>query len=198
MYNVWLRLAAISAALCGAVVLVGPSLLFSRAGANLPWNEEHRILAPGKAATQKPSTQQAQLTSILRYRTQAEQDGSPRGNVNLLIYPDGTVKGIWNGDYDADVESHRVVMAASFAGNTDPAVVYTQGTAQDPSRLFFITRGTFSILETRSEAAAGTNINGYIYVRGWIDTDLTVTGDLIITENKKSFETFSWAARPSD
>ncbi len=198
IYPIWLRFFTFFAAIVAALILLGPSFSFSNSDPSLPWNEQARILSPGKTSDAKPSADQPQLTCALRYKAQAEQDGSPRGTVNLLIYPDGTVKGVWNGKYTKPDDAHCLIMAASFDGNIDPSKPFIRDGAQDPSKLYFITAGAFTLVETQLSTGQSRNINGYIYVRGWLAQDYTALGELTVTEDKKSFETFDWAAQPAN
>ncbi|MGA2070679.1 MAG: hypothetical protein ABSG97_04955 [Sedimentisphaerales bacterium] len=195
VYPIWLRFFTLVAAFAAFVMFVGPSYLFSNSDASLPWNEQVSILPPGKTPQFKLSAEQPQLTGALRYKAQVEQGGQPRGDINVLIYPDGTVKGIWNGEYDQPNDVHRVILAANFTGNIDPSKGFLKG---DPSKLYFVTAGTSTLMETNLSTSENHAINGFIYVRGWLDLNYAVVGELIITENKKTFESFSWVGLPVD
>jgi hypothetical protein len=179
-------------------MLLGPSFSFSNSDPSLPWNEQARVLSPGETSEAKPSADQPQLTRVLRYKTQAEQDGSPRGTVNVLIYPDGTIKGVWNGEYTKPDDVHYLIMAASFDGNIIPSKHFIKDGTHDPSKLYFITAGAFTLFETQLSTGRSRSINGFLYVRGWLDSTYTILGDLTITESKKSFEIFDWAAQPAN
>jgi hypothetical protein len=191
VYPIWLRFFTLVAALAAFILLVGPSFLFSNSDPSLPWNEQSRILPPGKTPQFKLSESQPQLTDTLRYKTQVEQGGQPRGDISVLIYPDGTVKGVWNGEYDETNNVHCLILAASFAGNIDPSKRFVKS---DLSRLYFLTVGTSTLMETNLSTNRDRGINSFIYVRGWLDPNYAVIGELIITEDKKTYETFSWDA----
>lgn len=195
VYPIWLRFFTLIAAFAACVMFVGPSFLFGNSDPSLPWNEQASILPPGKTPQFKLSEDQPQLTGTLRYKTQVEQGGQPRGNINVLIYPDGTVKGFWNGEYDEPNDVHCLVMAASFTGNIDPSKRFVK---RDPSKLYFVTAGTFTLMETNLSTSRDRGINGFVYVRGWLDSNYTVVGELIITENKKTFDSFSWIGVPAN
>jgi hypothetical protein len=135
------------------------------------------------------------LTGTLRYKAQVEQGGQPRGNINVLIYPDGTVKGFWNGEYDEPNDVRCLIMAASFNGNIDPSKRFVK---RDPSKLYFVTAGTFTLVETNLSTSRDRGVNGFVYVRGWLDSNYAVVGELIITENKKTFDSFSWIGVPAN
>ena len=196
VYPLWLRFFALIAVFVAAFVLFGPSFLFSKIDRSLPWSEESRILPPDKTPALSTSEQQVQLTSILRYRTQLEQDGQPRGIINLIVYPNGIVKGVWTGEYDRSDDTHCVVMASSFAGNIDPSKPLIEDGVGNPSKLYFITTGGFTMLETQDSTGKSRGIFGQVYVCGWIDPNYTALAELTIAENKKTFETFPWAATP--
>ncbi len=164
----------------------------------MPWNEEYRILPAGQKPIYIPSEQRPQLNEILRYRTSLEKNSRPCGSVNVVIYPDGIVKGLWNGEYEPTDDIHCNILAASFAGNIDPSKAFIGKDARDSSRLYFITNGTYCLLERDSSIGRNRNINGYIYVRGWICSDYTVIGELIVTEDLKNSETYYWVAGPDD
>jgi hypothetical protein len=197
-YPLWLRFFTFIVAFVAAFILLGPSFLFSSSDPLLPWNEESRILPSGQTSQARPSADQPQLTRVLRYKTQAERDGYQCGTVNFIIYPDGTVKGIWNGEYDQPDDVHHLIMAASFTGNIDPAKPCIEGDTHYASKLYFITAGSFTLVETRLPAGQSRDICGSIYVRGWLDPNYVAAGELIITENKRSFDAFRWKAEPGN
>jgi len=196
IYPLWLRFFALIAVLVTAFIVLGPSFLWSNPDSLLPWSEESRILPPDKTPALSTSDQQVRLTNILRYRTQVEQDGRPRGTINLLVYPNGIVKGVWTGEYDKSNDIHCTIMAASFSGNIDPSKLFIEDSMRKPSRLYFITTGSFTMLETQLSSGKCRSIYGLVYVCGWLDSDYTALAELTITENKKTFQTFPWAARP--
>jgi len=204
-YPVWLRFFTLIAAIVAALMLFSHSSLSINTDPDLPWNEEFRVITNGRTLPNKPFAHQPQLTDVLRYKTHPERDGFQCGNLNFLIQPDGIVKGVWNGEYeqlaasesaDQSDKIHRVIMAASFIGNIDPSKLCFEGGKRDPSKLYFIASGTFTLYETQASAGRVRNLYGYVYVRGWIDPNDAGRGELIITENKRSSETFTWTAQP--
>jgi hypothetical protein len=195
-YPVWLRFFTFIAAIVAALLLLSPHFQFTNSDPALPWNEENRIWSQGRISIVVPSADQPQLTQVLRYKTQTEHDGLECGTLNLLIYPDGIVKGVWNGEYDLPGGGHYLVMAASFAGNIDPSKTFVENGIRDPSKLYFITAGSFTMDKTQLSIGQNRSVNGGLYVRGWLDSEFTATGELIITEDKKSFDTFHWTAEP--
>jgi hypothetical protein len=197
VYTIWLRFLAFAAAATIGVMLFAPSL-WSCPNPGLPWNEETRILPDGKIPTRAPNLDQPKIVDTLRYRTSPQLDGSGRGNLSFFITADGLVKGIWNGEYDRSDGSHCVIMAASFSGNIDPAKPYIEGNYHDVSKLYFTTRGSFTLLETAPGQNSSAGDNGFMYVCGWIDPNYNATGKMFLTKNKKTFDVFSWLADAGD
>jgi hypothetical protein len=195
VYTVWLRIPAMVCAIAAVFIFFVPQLI---GGLNplLPWNEESRILAPGKISSRHPSLDQPKLGEVLHYKTSPILDGLPCGNSNFFISPEGIVKGIWNGEYDTSDDVHCAILAASFTGNVDPSKSCIEGNRHDPSKLYFIAKGTVAMLKTSTFGNRG--VNGLIYFRGWLDPNYTVTGELFVTKNKKSYEVFTCSDDPID
>jgi len=195
IYPVWLRFFTFIAALVAGIILVGPTFLFSDTDPSLPWNEENRILPPDQTPVISPSPEQPQLTRVLRYKTSVRQENGSAGDISILIYPEGTVRGVWNGEYETQNNVRCQIMAASFTGNIDPSKTFIENDKIDPSRLYFITVGSFTMMETLP-SGANHCVYGGIYVRGWLDSEFTASGELIVTKNKRSYKIFNWTAFP--
>jgi hypothetical protein len=195
VYPLWLRFSALIAVLAAAFILVGPSYLLSNTDPSLPWVDAARILPSGREHSFHPSVDQPKLTEILRYKTSAQLDDWPCGNLNFVVLPDGIVKGVWSGEYEESDDVHCIVLAASFNGNIDPSKPCIEGNRHDASKLYFVTAGTYTLLK---EMSSGLNrgINGFVYVRGWLDPNYTAVGELILTEDKMSYETYTYTANP--
>jgi hypothetical protein len=191
VYTVWLRIPAL---ICAITVVFGffvPSFT-SYLNPQLPWNEESRILPPGKIPSRPLSNDGPKLGEVLHYKTTPTLEGLPCGNLNFFITPEGIVKGLWNGEYDTFDDVHCTILAASFAGNIDASKSFVEGNLHDPSKLYFITRGTITML--KSSAFGNYGVNGLIYFHGWIDPNYTAAGELFVTKNKKSYEMFTCLA----
>jgi hypothetical protein len=195
VYPVWLRFFTLIAVLAAAFIMFGPSYLLSNIDPSLPWDEEQRILLAGQVPSFHLSADQPKLTDILRYKTHVQLGDNPCGNLNFVVLPDGIIKGIWSGEYDEYDDVHCIVLAASFVGNIDPSKPCIEGNRHDASKLYFITAGTYTLLKEPSSGAA-RGINGLVYVRGWLDPNYTAIGELILTEDRREYETYSWTAQP--
>ena len=191
VYTVWLRILAVIFTIAAAFVIFVPKFIGSL-NPQLPWNEESRILLTGKIPSRHLSIDQPKLGEILHYKATPTLEGLPCGNLNFFISSEGVIKGMWNGEYDTSDDVHCTILAASFAGNVDPSKSCIEGNRHDPSKLYFIAKGTVTML--KSGAFGNRGINGLIYFRGWIDPNYTAAGELFVTQNKKSFEVFTCSA----
>jgi aspartyl aminopeptidase len=63
--------------------------------------------------------------------------------------------------------------------------------------LYFLGKGKFMVHKTSADAKQYHIMGGDIYARGWLNPDLSVAGEIIITSDEKYSETFSFkATRP--
>ena len=191
VYTVWLRIPALICAITVAFGFFIPAFT-SYLNPQFPWNEESRILPPGKIPSRPLSNDGPKLGEVLHYKTIPTLEGLPCGNLNFFITPEGIVKGLWNGEYDTFDDVHCTILAASFAGNIDASKSFVEGSLHDPSKLYFITKGTITML--KSGVFGNYGVNGLIYFHGWIDPNYTVAGELFVTKNKKSYEMFTCLA----
>lgn len=178
----------------GVLVWFDPAALFSRSGPDLPWNQEYRLFKAGEEVP-TPSGEQASITRALLFEAEAKQEDAKRGKISILIRPDGRIEGGWGGEYRPKLQVTWEIMGSQFKGNIDPSKIYCDSDGKDPTKLYFIAKGKFLILETNSENNRVRNVKGHIYVTGWLDTEYNATGEIRITSDKRSFETFSWRAK---
>lgn len=166
-----------------------------------PWVEEWRLRdsvmeKPKNVILHKPSDQLPVLTETIAINAFVQQDGNKRGNLSLLISPDGNVSGSWNGEYLLDSGTRFEVMVGSFEGNTDPTRLLEDSNGPDPARLYFIAKGDLLMIETLSDNRVRKFI-GWIYLVGYINPDLSVSGKLHITSDKETQHIFQWSGKPS-
>lgn len=165
-----------------------------------PWVEEWRIKGsrmrrPRNAVEQAPSEEQLDITEVIRLRAEVKQRAEPRGQLYLAIRPDGTVEGSWGADYETISPRMNYVIRANFRGNTDPSKIYREEEGEDLSKLFFITMGGFSQLETNFETNKVGHVKGNIYVTGWVGSDYTTSGRVHLTTDKKTQRIYEWSAK---
>jgi len=163
---------------------------------NPPWRQWHDMrVRLRKGPLGHPTAEQPQLSKPLEVRTEPVQDGKDRGEIKVVMLHDGTVQGDWGGQFFVSKDVDFQVMSCSFKGTVDPEQLYSDEQGEDPSRLFFITKGGFSILETNDDTGRVRNIMGEIYVRGWLSVDNAVEGEIILTSDKKNFYLYTWQAQ---
>jgi len=127
------------------------------------------------------------------------QDGEKRGQIYVIILADGTVQGEWKGAFYIDQYVDFQVFNCTFEGLVDPEPVFKKDEeGEDPTKLFFITKGHFAMLETNSKSGKVRNLVGEAYARGWIDVDYMVDGELIITTDNKNFFRYTWQGEATE
>ena len=82
-------------------------------------------------------------------------------------------------------------MGRSFDGTIDPQEIFSDIKGEDNSKLFFITKGGFTILETNNKTGIVRNLMGSVYMRGWLAKDNSIKGELIITSDERNFYLFN-------
>lgn len=163
----------------------------------IPWRQWHEI----HVRTQKgrppglPGEQQPQIPQALHVGAQLYEDTQQRGQLVFTILPDGTVEGQWTGQFNISKYVDYQVMGCQFKGLVDPEQVYSDEQGEDQSKLFFIAKGPFVILETNDDSGKVRNVSGHIYVRGWLGLDNLIEGEVILTADEKNFYLYTWKGR---
>ncbi len=166
-----------------------------------PW-KEWRLRQANPKPSQEPSDKHPKIAQQLECQGSAEAKDkqiTPRGEITLLIAPDGKVAGMWGGNYynDAKVNFEG---GGDFAGYICPAKIYKEETGQeDPSRLYFIAKGKFQLHESDLQKTYYIRV-GDLYVTGWLSPNYNVEGKVTLTSDEKYYETFYWKgyAKPSE
>ncbi|MFH1616012.1 MAG: hypothetical protein ABIG61_13125 [Planctomycetota bacterium] len=165
----------------------------------MPWDEQARLwdtnlpppmlhLPPGKPAI----THELELTGSVDLADTVKSKDSRRGQIILWIDPSGIVQGIWSCQY-----SHSDVfydITADFTGNVDLDKTYVDSKgAKDPSKLYLITRGSYSKLAKNLITGEKQSDTGLVYVTGYINKDCTADGYITITDDEKSwYAQYQW------
>jgi len=181
----------------GGLIWLDPTALLRRGDPNLPWNEEFRLVKADEEVA-APSEEQPQITGNLLFQAWAMQEDSRRGKIGMVIRRDGRIEGAWAGEYHPQPNVDYTIMGCKLKGNIDPSKIYSDETGEDPSQLYFITRGKFIILAVNTETSETGKVAGRLYVTGWLDTEYNATGKVTMTSDKRSFEMFSWQAEGSE
>jgi len=159
-----------------------------------PW-KEWKFREALNRPPEQPTAEQPALSELLRYNTNLDFQGEPRGELELWLRADGGVSGAWLGQYYKKPKINFDIMNAAFEGRVYPRKIYRDdGGAEDPSRLYFIAHGEFLLAESDFDKGSLYHRGGEIFVRGWIDPDYGASGTVTVTSNRKDFERFQWKA----
>jgi hypothetical protein len=165
-----------------------------------PWAQESLIIDrdSGQAA-ERPYPEQSQFTGPMEFVARVSHEGESRGQISLRIEPDGMVDGGWHGKYINKAENKDYeVMSGGCEGNIVPSMIYVdENGVEDKSKLFFISKGKFIlIVELNEHGHRLQHVEGYLYVTGWINPDMSASGELHLTSDKKSQIIYQWTALP--
>ena len=174
-----------------AIPVFRKAVVKDSSGELLPWGDEKRLVAKGKQV-QPPSSVQPQLTAVMGYKAYPKEGDQDRGEIVLIVDTDGRVRGNWSGDYRQGDDVSFAVLAGNFSGNIDPTNLYRNKSGTDPSKLYFIAKGSFMLLEENKKGNGNYRRQGAIYITGWIDFDYKLTGKITITSDQTNYRLFTW------
>lgn len=167
-----------------------------QSGINPPWRQWEKLrIRIEQEPVGKPKPEQNQILKPLLLETKCKLDGKELGELQLLINSNGKIEGGWAGSFYIDKDVDFQIMVCSFEGTIDPQEIYSDIKGEDNSKLFYIAKGPFSILETNNKTGIVRNLMGSVYVRGWLAKDNSVSGELIITSDDKNFYLFDWQGK---
>lgn len=178
----------------GALIWLDPMALIHGSGSGMPWNEERRLVRPGEEVKQ-PKDGQPKILNNLVFEGQIVEDNEVKGMVELFILTDGRIKGKWGGTYKPEPDIMWEVTGSRFKGNIDPTKIYSDKDGEDASKLYFIAKGGFLILETNSKTDRIRTATGSIYVTGWLDNEYNAVGKVTITSDKKTYWEYCWQSK---
>ncbi len=176
----------------GVLIWLGPKAIFRGADSGLPWDEEGRLVRADQKV-KEPKEGQPKITENLAFEGKIMEDKDVKGMVGMFILTDGRIKGVWTGTYKPEPDITWEVQGSRFKGNIDPTKIYKDDSgAEDPSKLYFIAKGSFLILETNSKTDKIKTASGAIYITGWLDNEYKAVGKITITSDKKTYWEYPW------
>lgn len=145
--------------------------------------EDWRIKGSAKANPKaqpklQPSSRQPHITEYMAMKAYIMQDQQPRAYFEWGIDPEGNVGGVWRGKYVVNDEYEYEILTGGVEGNIDASKVYKDASGEDPTRLYFITKGALLMLETHIKSYRLKQVNGNVYITGWIKPDFSVVGEV--------------------
>jgi hypothetical protein len=157
-----------------------------------PWKDESLINDPNHPAraAKKPAVNSTKpiISTPLALKGAVASKDADRGQVVFIIQPNGTIDGNWQCQYSYTHSAYEI--AAMFKGNTDT----TQNAPDDVSKLYLVAKGEFVQKATNLDSGEVTETTGTAYFSGWLGSNLTASGTLSITTNKKWHADYTWTA----
>lgn len=139
----------------------------NRAYEERPWFEQQRLLGknalPIKQTGKKGKTVISSQT-ILKGNVQRNDEN--RGNLEIVIEPNGLAAGRWQCEYEYTDSSYTI--SAQFKGNIDPTKTFENENGKNKQLLYLITKGKYEQIKTDKKTANQWPIKQTIYVVGWI------------------------------
>jgi hypothetical protein len=163
-----------------------------------PWTE-WRLREKSEKPVPPISDKQAKIPGTIKFDMIARLPGTTdsRGELALAIGSEGQIIGNWSGTYSNDKKDNFDVQNGRFDGKVYPGKIYEDEKGRDPSKLYFLGKGNFMMHKTSADAKEYRIVDGDIYARGWLNPDLSVAGEIIITSDEKYSQAFAFqAGRP--
>lgn len=163
-----------------------------KSGINPPWRQWQKLrIRIENEPVGRPSAEQNQLQKPLLLETYCKLEDKEKGEIQVVINPDGEIQGIWTGTFYMNKNIEFQVMACQFKGTIDPQEIYRDANGINTSKLFLIAKGPFTILEINHKNGVVRNLMGSAYLRSWLDKDNFISGELIISSDDKNFYRYS-------
>ena len=154
-----------------------------------PWHDEHLILGPNKII-EAPKPPKLEMNESFTLKPAVSREGAKRGAMTLHFSENGEVKGSWRSGYSH--EDRHYSYEATFAGNIDVNVMYSDDDGEDKSQLYFITKGSYAKSTYIESTGTRSTENGTVYVTGFIKPDKSASGLLTITTDRKWAADYEW------
>jgi hypothetical protein len=166
-----------------------------------PWFEEQRLLdkeaLPVKQTGKKGKAVIKEETVL---SGQVWRKNEHRGNIEIVIEPNGMAKGHWQCAYSYTDSNYTVT--ADFKGNIDPAKTFEDPKGKNKQLLYFITKGIYQEIKSDEKTGNQWPTKAPIYVVGWIDKDYSAKGKLFLmvsgdTESHGNAE-YDWKTKQNE
>jgi hypothetical protein len=155
-----------------------------------PWQEEDLFINPrldgyDMGGRRPPFRSQPKIKTAIFYTVDLYDNQEPRGQMKLIVNPEGSVSATWTGEFRAGDRHYQAVIIPpregrgvmnGFTGNTAPLKIYEDETGQDISKLYAITHGFYHL----KDVADGNEVAGPAYITAWISKDHSAEGTFSI------------------
>jgi hypothetical protein len=167
----------------------------STAPPSRPWLQDE-LLVPDDKLIKLPRPPKPNLDEPLSFTVPVTRKDNDRGEITIDFATTGEVAGTWQCSYSHDNIDY--IYNAAFEGNIDVSKEYSDKQGDDPSKLYFFTKGNYSqtVYNRKSEEESFTE--GLVYTTGWMDTDHSVSGKITITTDKSWSADYKWRTQPAE
>ena len=160
-----------------------------------PWHVEDRIL--GKETLIKmPKPPKPEIDDAFVLDADVTRQGDSRGTMRLDFADNGEVSGVWTCGYSH--EDRHYTYEASFAGNIDVGVTFSDRDGDDKSQLYFIAKGSYAKGTYTESTGTRSTEKGTVYVTGFLKGDYSASGLLTITTDREWFADYEWESEAGE
>ncbi|MFA5240619.1 MAG: type II secretion system protein [Phycisphaerae bacterium] len=172
----------------------------NRAYEERPWFEEQRLF--GKEAfpiIQTGKKGKVVINEQVILKGIVHRKDKSRGELQIVIEPNGLAKGRWQCKYEYTDSSYAV--SADFKGNIDPTKIYQNETGKNPQLLYLIAKGQYEQIKTDKKTGNQWPLKQTIYVVGWLDEDFSAKGKLFLMADSDEYAhgnaEYNWQTTPN-
>jgi hypothetical protein len=179
------------------LVMVGEFRLPGSADPNLPWNQFQFASSPNQIP--QPTAQQVDLSEQIKYNPNVRKKSDARGELKILVQPDGLVAAEWQGNFWGEKKAQYDVIGGQTAGHIDPEKPFINKDGNKVrQKLYFFTRGDYAVLETDHDEGHVRTLTGSLYVEGWINPDKSAFGNVFLVPQPDNYKVFTWTGKPEE
>lgn len=165
----------------------------STSPASRPWLQDE-LLVPDDKLIQLPRPPKPTLDKPFSFTVPVTRKDNDRGQITIDFLTTGEVAGMWQCRYSH--ENIDYTYNATFKGNIDVSNTYSDKKGDDPSKLYFFTKGDYTQMTYNCKSEEETFTEGFVYTTGWMDPDHSVSGIITITTDRSWSADYLWQSPP--
>jgi hypothetical protein len=167
---------------------------------NPPWKQWQDIQKHlDRSGLGKPASQQPKISEAIELTAPLFEDKNERGTITLMFRPDCTIKGGWQGKFFVDPNRSREFELAicEIKGYLVPDETYAGVEKRsEPEKIYFLSRGSFILVDYNGATGLTNKLTGYIFVSGWILPDYTIQqGQAFMTSDEEHCKLFTFSGK---